>query len=188
MRHKYTTPALVLARRAHGEADGLVTLATSDFGVIRARATGLRKTGSKMSVGLQTFTESDVMLVRGKEGWRLTGAIPVAPWALSLGHEERERAGRISELIVRLSQGEDAEPRLFSILKAFMEILPTLPQADADAAECLAALRVLRVLGHDAGELPGDFQDFGEDALREVAEGRKGYIARVNTGILASGL
>ena len=40
MRHKYATPAVILARAPLAEAGMLATLLTSEFGLIRARAEG----------------------------------------------------------------------------------------------------------------------------------------------------
>lgn len=190
MRHKYLTEGIVLARRPLGEANALVTLLTTDFGIIRARAQGLRKPGSKMSPGLQTFMQSDLSMVRGKEGWRLTGAILVRSWAAELTPAARSRAARVFDLMQRLTQGEHAEPELFAIADALLAALTHLDEEAADAAECLAALRVLHVLGHDAGAVPGSagMGDYDAGTLHEIARARKGYIARINTGIEASGL
>lgn len=180
----------MLSRRPLGEANALVTLLTTDFGIIRARAQGLRKPISKLSPGLQTFMQSDVSLVRGKEGWRLTGAILVRSWAGELSPQARTRAARVFDLMQRLTQGEYAEPQLYAIAHALLSALTHLSEESADAAECLAALRVLHVLGHDAGALPGTsgMGDYDTGALDEIARARKGYISRINTGIEASGL
>jgi DNA repair protein RecO (recombination protein O) len=188
MRHKYLAEAIVLARHPHGEANALITLLTSDFGIIRARAQGLRNPGSKMSPGLQTLMQSDVSLVRGKEGWRLVGAVLVRAWALELSPAARNRAGRVFDLMQRLVHGEDAEPRLYAIAWSLLEALTHLEEESADAAEMLAALRVLHALGLDAGQMPGTAEEYASEALDEITRARKGYISRINTGIAASGL
>ena len=188
MRHKYRTEAFVLARHSNREADATIILATVDFGVIRARATGLRKPGSKMSIGLQTFMQTEVTLIRGKEGWRLTGALPIRNWAEELPFKSRLRAGRVCELMQRLSHGEEPEPRLYDATLALTAVLPTLDDEAQASAECLAALRVLHILGHDAGTLPGGFTDYDTQTLEQVTNDRKAYVTRVNTGIYASGL
>jgi recombinational DNA repair protein (RecF pathway) len=187
MQHKYRTEAIVLGRHSLKEHDATVILATVDFGVIRARAGGLRKSGSKMAAGLQTLSESNVALIRAKDGWRLAGALQLRDWARELSFESRKRFARVADLMQRLS-GEEPEPRLYTEARAFAEALATLPEEKQDAAECLAALRVLHILGHDAGEIPGGFDNYGEDTLVSVGSDRKHFIARINTGISASGL
>ncbi len=205
MRHKYATTAIVLARTPLSEGSMLVTLLTAEVGLIRARAQGLRKPGAKMAAALQTFRECDVMLLRGKEGWRLAGAIPVNDWFSQLTPSARIRAGRISTLLLRLISGETADTTTYNI---FLQLLTTLSQKEIkestegstseevdvlaeteDAIECLAALRMLHALGVDAGEVPGDLMGGYEPALLDrVTDNRADFVLRINRGIAASGL
>jgi recombinational DNA repair protein (RecF pathway) len=188
MRHKYSTAAIALARSPLSEASALVTLLTGEFGIIRARSQGLRKPGAKMGSGLQTLAESDVTLLKGKDGWRLAGSILAKDWAHALKRPARMRAGRVVELLVRLAHGESSEPAFFIILTSFVSALPALDEDAQDAAECLAVLRILRVLGLDAGDIPGTDDDYGETARAVILANRKDVIARINRGISASGL
>lgn len=189
MRHKYTTAAIALARTPLSEASSLVTLLTGDFGVIRARSQGLRKPGAKMGAGLQTLAESDVTLLKGKEGWRLAGSILARDWSRALSPKTRTRAGRVAELMLRFVRGEVNDPALFIIYTNFIGSLANLSEEEQDAAECLAVLRILRTLGLDAGIIPGTSdEDYGEEARAAVLADRKDIIARINRGIAASGL
>ncbi|MDB5265322.1 MAG: repair protein RecO, repair protein RecO [Parcubacteria group bacterium] len=189
MRHKYTTAAIALARFPLSEASSLVTLLTGDFGVIRARSQGLRKPGAKMSAGLQTLAESDVTLLKGKEGWRLAGSILARDWSRALPFKARVRAGRVAELMLRFVRGEVNDPALFIIYTNFIGSLANLSEEEQDAAECLAVLRILRTLGLDAGVIPGESdEDFSEATRAAVEADRKDIISRINRGIAASGL
>ena len=194
MRHKYATPSIVLSRTPLSEASALITLLTSEVGLIRARAQGIRKPGAKMASALQTLVESDVMLLRGKEGWRLAGALHSTDWFGKLSRPARLRAGRIASLLLRLVHGEisDTTPVLYTIFLQFLTTLSELSESDevlADAAECLAALRILHALGVDAGEVPGGLAgDFTLDTLEGITNDRADVILRINRGIVASGL
>lgn len=179
---------MVLASVPLAEASSLVTLLTGEFGIIKARSQGLRKPGAKMSAGLQTLAESDVTLLRGKEGWRLAGAILGRDWAHILPPRTRTRAGRVAELLVRLVHGESPDPEFFTIYTSFVGALPELDEEAQDAAEILAVLRMLRALGLDAGTIPGTDDDYGEAARAAVIADRKEIIKRINHGIGASGL
>jgi recombinational DNA repair protein (RecF pathway) len=178
MRHKYSTSGIVLARTPLSEASSLVTLLTPDVGLIRARAQGLRKPGAKMAGSLQTLMESEVMLLRGKEGWRLVGALRSRDWFGELIRPARMRAGRIASLLLRLLSGESADPIVFSIFIQFLRSLENIQslagdEVDAmqDSAECLAALRILHILGVDAGEIPGEVSgEYAPDTLQENCE------------------
>jgi recombinational DNA repair protein (RecF pathway) len=199
MRHKYSTTAIVLSRTPLAEASALVTLLTADVGLIRARAQGVRKPGAKMASALQTLIESDVMLLRGKEGWRLAGALRTNDWFSALTPPARMRAGRIASLILRLLAGESADlsSTVYTIYIQFLEALRTSETSEQgsdvdttqDAAECLTALRLLHVLGVDAGDVPGGLEGaHAPELLQEVTDNRADFILRINRGIAASGL
>jgi DNA repair protein RecO len=189
MRHKYTTTAFVLSRTPIGEASAFITLLTSDLGIIRTRVQGIRKPGAKLAPSLQTLSETDVTLVRGKEGWRLSGAVLVRPWFSTLERNPRERVGRTAGLLLRLVHGESIDPSLFSIFSSFIASFENGSEEEWDAAECLAVLRFLQILGLDAGVIPeGLLGGFGKESLNEIADDRQTYILRINRGIAASGL
>lgn len=189
MRHKYETRGIVLSRAQSGEANALLTLITPELGIVRARAQGLRRAGAKLAPALATFAESDAVLVRGREHWRISGAVLAENWfARMRDAAPRERAGRISHLLLRLAPNETNDHALFPILKAFFDALAALHEQVHEAAEILAALRILAVLGFDAGDLPKGMSVFDPLVLAEIAEDRTRYIARINQGIAASGL
>ncbi len=187
MRHKYSTRGIVLARTPLGEANGFITILTDELGLVRARAQGIRKPGAKLSSALATYAESELVIVRGREGWRITGANLKESWFSRLQDAaRRRRAARISGLVLRLVAGEVAEPALFPIITNFFTALSQLPDSDHDAAECLAALSILSALGLDSGTaLP---KKFDADSLTLVVAHRRAYITRINRGIEASGL
>src|SRR6185437_8331917 len=187
MRHKYSTETIVLSRAPVAEESALLTLLTREMGLVRARAQGIRKPGAKLASALATFAEADAILVAGKEGWRVSGALLRENWFRALPRMARLRAGRVASLILRLVHGETPDPALFDTFKAFLSALAEFPESLHDAAECLAALRVLSALGLDAGELPDDGL-FTKESLALVSENRSAYISRVNRGIAASGL
>lgn len=189
MRHKYQTRGIVLARSPSGETNAFVTLITPELGLLRARAQGVRRPGAKLAAALATFSESELVLVRGREGWRIAGAVPQASWFKRLKHAaSRVRAARVTGLLLRLVAGEAHDPALFPIIRGFFQALAELPDDAHEAAEVLAALRVVAALGLDAGDIPGEPSLFTPPLLSAIAEKHTDYIARINTGITASGL
>lgn len=188
MRHKYQTPAVVIARTPSGEANLSVALLTREFGIVYARAQGARKPGAKMAAGLQTLAEADVTLLRGKDGWRLAGTILAEDWAHQLPKKARERAARTLALADRLVRGESTDPALYIIATAYLRALAELPEESHDAAEALAALRMLAALGLDAGEGYGDERDYSVEILVRAQADRSALVSRINRGIVASGL
>lgn len=188
MRHKYETRGIVLSRTPVGEASSFVTLVTPELGLVRVLAQSVRKPGAKLASALATFVESSVVLVHGRDGWRLAGAVFEENWFARLrGADARKRAGRVSGLLLRLVAGEAPDAALFPIMKGFLEALAELPSEAQEDIEILAALRVLSALGLDTGELSDD-SAFTPEVLASVAKDRTGYISRINRGIEASGL
>ncbi len=189
MRHKYEIRGIVLARAPLGEANALVTVLTDEVGLVRARAQGVRRQGAKLAAALATFSESSLVLVRGKEGWRVAGAVLEENWFGRLADAAaRSRAARVSGLLLRLVGGDAPDPRLFGTVRNFFGALESLPEESREDAEALAVLRILAALGLDAGKLPEEEGDFTPAMLAAVRERRAEYIARINRGIAASGL
>jgi DNA repair protein RecO (recombination protein O) len=189
MRHRYDTCGIVLARSPLGEANALVTLLTPELGLVRARAQSVRTSGAKLAAALTTLTESSLVLVCGKEGWRVTGAIPEEQWYARLPHESaRSRVSRVSGLLLRLVAGEAPDSALFPIMKGYLEALATLPEEMHEASEVLVVLRLLEALGLEASESAHELSGFTPDLLSKIALDRMSYVARINTGIAASGL
>lgn len=150
MYEKYHTEALVLGGREMGEADRTVFLYTSDFGLVRARASAVRTEHSKMRYALQDFSLASVSLVKGARGWRAAGAASLK----SATGDPRGIAtfARVSELVLRLVHGEEANPYIFAALK---EAHRELMQEKCDAfgmIEIVCVARVLYTLGYISNE------------------------------------
>lgn len=186
---RYETRGIVLSRVPLGETHALIMILTPDLGLIRARAQGVRQSGAKLAAALTTFTESHLVLIQGKEGWRIAGAVLEERWLMRLERLlARLIATRISGLLVRLVAAEVHEPALFALVRALFDVLATATPEYDEEIEILAAVRILALLGFDAGEIPGDTTDFGEPILVQIRAARTQYIARINRGITASGL
>src|SRR3989344_2925218 len=119
MRHKYETRGIVLSRSPVGEASSFVTVLTPELWIVCALAQSVRKSGAKLSPALTTFAESDVVLVRVKEWWRVSGSVLRRNWFKQMPRAARPRAARVAGLLLRLVAGEVHDPMLFSIVTGF---------------------------------------------------------------------
>ncbi|HET8581575.1 MAG TPA: recombination protein O N-terminal domain-containing protein [Candidatus Paceibacterota bacterium] len=160
----YRTQAIVLRALPAREADRLLALYTAEFGLLFARAQGLRREASKMRYALTELSLADVALVRGKAGWRVTGAVPRHP-----APSERPRLlalARIGALVTRLVHGEERNDALMGTLRASHEAL----QRGEDPAliEAVAVSRILFALGYVA-PTEDDALLFSDDAFAEDA-------------------
>lgn len=165
-----------------------LALLTPEFGLIRARAQALRKPGAKLAPALQTLSECEAVLLRGKDGWRLSGATLVENWAKRLPPAARIRAGRIASLLLKVLNGESADPGLYTAFSSYLRALSELPEDTQDVAECVAALSIVRTLGLDGEEIAEDALRYEAQALRGLSGERRSIILRVNRGLKASGL
>lgn len=151
MYEKYPTDAFVLSGRNRGEADRYYTLYTREFGLIRARCSSVRAERSKMRYALQTFSLSNVSLIRGRAGWRIAGAAAKSGIVVDarIGLLPYAALARISKLLERLLHGEEKSDYLFdSVQEARSALLQE--RSDADSIELLCVIRILFALGYIA--------------------------------------
>ncbi|MBP6868708.1 MAG: recombination protein O N-terminal domain-containing protein [Candidatus Pacebacteria bacterium] len=188
MRHKYQTLGVILSRKDHGEANVLVSILTPELGLVRARVQGVRKSGAKLATGITTLAISSCTLVRGKEGWRLVGALNERNDVRALSFEGREVLGRVAFLIDRLVKGESRDARLFTVFYTLLNTLCAYTGSEYEPYEYLAVLYILSLQGVEGGEGLGNTYAFTEDDLKYVREHSREVISRINTGIHASGL
>ena len=150
MYQKYQTDALVLKSYDQGEADKSFALFTHDFGLIRARASAVRTEKSKMRFSLQNYSRANVGLVRGKRGWRLAGAS--CAQSASAPVTSVAAFARISELVLRLVQGEEQNEYLFAALSEAHEALMQKEFTLWPTIEIVCVARVLYALGYLSNE------------------------------------
>lgn len=160
----YTTRGIVLSQWPVREADRIYSILTRDFGLVRARALGVRKESSKLRGNLEPLALSSVSLVRGKEHWRATSAelirsIPFLP-----------ELARPLSLLEKLVQGESANSELFDAIERALEI----SEAPDDVFEIRLVSQILFNLGYLKEE--------------DLALGKKDLIKAVNNGLQYSHL
>jgi hypothetical protein len=116
MYHKHTTFAFVLNVSPSGEKNHFITLFTRGFGMVRAKAQSVRVADSKLRYALQEFSYIEVSLVKGKEIWRITNALPI----YNVYFELMSPPSVIPDLVrnpVRENQDSNSDARLDSGLR-----------------------------------------------------------------------
>lgn len=156
----YSTRGFILGSAPSGEAGKTYVIYTEQFGLVRAHAQGVRHLKSKLRYNLADYSLATFSLVRGKEFWRITGAVAevAAPWGEGTGSETgaRQARARILSFVRRLVQGEERNDELFSaLLDLFVPILGDSP-VDPIAFETDMLARCLSTLGYiDLATLEG---------------------------------
>jgi len=176
---KYHTDALVLRREALREDDAMVMLFTADFGLVRARASALRKESSRMRYALQECGRAHVSLVRGARGWRLAGA---RAESAHLSGESLRAFARVLALVERLA-GEEPNDALFECLAESRERFAM--SHSREIVELISVARVLHALGYLSEEALGHALSFDETAFMRVEADRDSFLRAIN-GALAS--
>lgn len=109
----YGTRGFILGSSPSGEASKLYWIYTEDFGLVRAKAQGVRLIQSKLRYNLEEYSFCSLSLVKGKEVWRVTGSV-------SLETKSKENLlirARVLNLVRRLVQGEERNQELFDVLE-----------------------------------------------------------------------
>ncbi|QQR64822.1 recombination protein O N-terminal domain-containing protein [Candidatus Kaiserbacteria bacterium] len=146
----YITEALVCESIDSQTSDRSFLLFTREAGMVYAHAQSVREERSKHRYSLQECAHARVTLVRGKAGWRVTGAEPLHNF-YSLAHTREARAfvRNIVLLIRRIMQGETAHEKVFDeVVYACMHLEQHIPSK----LECILSLRILHALGYIASE------------------------------------
>ncbi len=185
----YSTRAFILSSAPSGETSKTYLLYTQDFGLIRARAQGVRSLASKLRYNLSDYGFVTVSLVRGKELWRLTGAVSESTdqssdvTAIIAGkiHPELARVrARILNLIKRLVHGEEQNSILFGVLVTLFnkESTALSEREDVLALETLTLAHVLKALGYiDADALLGD------QSLEHIKSKKREIVGAINKAL-----
>ena len=192
--HMYHTPGLVLSSRGVGEANSLFSIFTRELGMIEASAQAVREVKSKLRFSLRDFSLTELSLVRGKQGWKITSAVLESNFAdiSGAGSEMLLVAARIFTLLQRMVAGEEKNDILFDMLRSAFRFLATEPLSEEElaSAECIIVLSVLHELGYLQDE--STFQPFvgkvewSRELVRSASPLRTKIIAQINTSLRES--
>ena len=152
MYHIHTTHAFVLNVFPSGEKHHFITLFTREFGMIKAKAQSIRVSDSKLRYALQEFSYAEVSLVKGKDVWRITNALPTYNIYFELKDKQDifMVIARAFSLIRRLVPEEGSEATIFQDMEAIcqnaQEIIYT--KQNIEILEWLFVLRMMCSLGY----------------------------------------
>lgn len=151
----YITDALVCGSQNSNTSDRSHLLFTREAGMLWTSAKSAREERSKHRFALQDFSLSRVSLVRGKGGWRVTGAEPITN--LYYATDDRDKRTCIRDtvrLLRRFLRGETPAPSLFDDVvetlraETFVRHLSASGHKPADQVRTVLTLRILHTLGY----------------------------------------
>ncbi len=179
-----TTDAFVINRYPHGESNFTYKLLTEKFGMLYAHGQGVRELKSRNRYALQTGKLLEVTLVKGREVWRITGAVRKEDES-SMGSLGKRRVLTTTGKLLAL---EDDMREVFEILRQYA--LSTIGDGQDDLVEALVMLRIMDKLGFVARplaeqemvELLGTAA-LNKAVLQQAEENKMKLIARVNNAL-----
>lgn len=150
MNNIYQTNGFVLRSFPLKEHNKKLILLTEDFGVIQVNAQSVRKIESKLQPLIQDFSLSEVVLVFGRQGWKLTNAKIIKNLYYSLREEKIEILVRIFTIILRLIPEEQKHPEIFDIVKKSADFLEKNSNEEVviNYLEVVSILKILHQLGY----------------------------------------
>jgi recombinational DNA repair protein (RecF pathway) len=176
-----TTKAIVLKSYDSGEKDVTLSLFTRDLGQIYAKVSGVRDLNSRHRFAVQEHSLSEISLVQGKNGWRITNTNFIKSYYFDLNKEKREERRekilRILSLVKRFYLGGEANEKVFEdLLIGFEDISNANTDKDIELCEAQIVANFLYDLGYVGSEPTQKSVNVTE--LRKI----------INEGIRTSGL
>lgn len=194
-RQFYQLEGLIIAHREIGEADWLLLVVTSDYGLIKIVAKGVRLAKSKLRPSLSIWRPVSLTLVKGREIWRLVGAEQLNRYALSLPAERL--FAKFGPLILRLVPEEEPAPKLYRELRTGLDYFAGLASERPDGqvlagGELVMAWRVLAALGYASAAIgvPAELAEgeWSGELLDRAYQSRRQTVMAINHSLAASQL
>jgi recombinational DNA repair protein (RecF pathway) len=149
--HRYQTTGLVLGRLPNGEANYLYKILTPELGLIRVLGQGVRLEKSRMRYHLPLYSLTNFGLVKGREYWRLAGALN----AEKVNTFQRQLFSRLSLIVLRLVGEGEPDQRLFDdFSQAYLILLDknNFSEEEVSLLETFLLVRLLFRLGYLASD------------------------------------
>jgi len=190
----YHTHGFILSSRNTGEANKMLTVYTRELGLVRAAVQGVRLHKSKLRFALQDFSYAKIDLVRGRDIWRVTSATNITSFPSARSSKPSILLiARISSLIERLCDGEEANGKIFD---DFVQALYLMDDSDisSDSREALElhlVLRIMNILGYIGESAILDQylgSSFDESKIESLLKERQSIIAHINKALNESHL
>ncbi len=146
--NKKKTEAIVLKHSNYSDLDQIYTLFTKDFGVIRARAFGVRKITSKRIGNLDTLNIVSISYFE-KNGFNTVDEVLILDTFAEIKSNQDKifKSYYLIELILKSLQEDHPEPVIYALFKKML--LGVAKYEDFDVYISFFEIRLLTELGYD---------------------------------------
>ncbi len=194
MHHIHHTHGFIISSRNTGEANKMLTIYTKEMGLVRVAAQGIRLAKSKLRFSLQEYSYLKVDLVRGRDIWRVTSATTISSFPYARANRQSLLfVARISKLLERLCDGEEANEKIFDDFIQALYILDdtNISTQSREALELHLVLRIMNDLGYiGESEALSEYLTSGFDSSKAEAllRERRSIITHINKALHESQL
>ncbi len=195
MYHIYQTNGWIVGSINVGEANRFLDIFTSELGLVRGMAQGVRKINSKLRYSLQDYTFGKISLVKGKQFWRIISAEKIDDYnSIYEDKNKFQLMCRIFSLLKRLIKGEESDPAVFEDVNEAMLLLGhnDLSKEAQSALEIILVFRILQKLGYVGRDVEldslADFLDWETAKLTLDDKIRSSLLKQINNSLAHSHL
>ncbi len=195
MYHIYQTNGWILGSVNVGEANRFLDIFTSELGLVRGMAQGVRKLQSKLRYGLQDYSYSKISMVKGKEIWRIVNVERVDEFNWIYENKKVfQLVCRIFSLLKRLIKGEEKDMAVFEDLNRAIKFMGgnILTKDMLSAVEIILVFRILQKLGYvgrdERFNYLADFSDWDIYLIKINGGTRSDLLAQINSSLAHSHL
>jgi DNA repair protein RecO (recombination protein O) len=133
MDYKYT--GIILGKKDVGETDRIYSIYTLETGKIRVLAKSVRKANAKLAGFLENFTLAEIFIAKSQGLGKITGSLVLNNFSgINSNLEIIRNAFSSIELFSKLIKEENADPKIFELLKEYLETMNELSAQDKEAA------------------------------------------------------
>ncbi|PSF36134.1 DNA repair protein RecO [Aphanothece hegewaldii CCALA 016] len=127
MSNTYQATGIILKGMPLGEADRLVTILTSEYGLVRAVVPGARKHKSSLRGRSELFVVNNLLIVKGRSLDKVTQADTVESYPkLSQNLGKLTASQYLAELVLGLALSEQPQTELYQLLREHLRRIETL--------------------------------------------------------------
>ena len=190
--HIYTTDGIILKRTGFGEANILLHILTSDFGLIMASARSARLSSSKLRGSLQEYASISVSCIKGKNGWKITNVIDKGSLYFDYPKSTHKVLAQISAVLLQMIQGESPNKEIFKLVQSGFEFLKTTEE-NLETFEILMMLRILFELGYvakgsETEVFLKDNSEWNKELFQKITLNKKPIVGLINKALKESHL
>ncbi|MDY7012201.1 MAG: DNA repair protein RecO [Cyanobacteriota bacterium] len=146
MAQTYRATGINLKSMPLGETDRLVTVLTSEYGLVRAVAPGARKQKSKLRGRTEPFVVNELLIIKGRSLDKIVQAETRESYpGLSRDLGKLSAGQYLAELVLSLGLSEQPQPELYDLFNEHLHRIEGLPNARTDSS---AAANLLARIAH----------------------------------------